>query len=95
MFNENLIKNPIQIESGTYYKNGNSFVIGTTMFTIRKRKNQLERKPPYYLVRLSPFQYISSLYQIGEQNYMMEYDGINYKLEIIENKIFISLLDAA
>jgi len=47
-----------------------------------ERKKQKGKKTQYYLIRLQPFQYISSLFPTGEQeSYTFDYEQKLYRLE--------------
>lgn len=43
-------------------------VFNGEVFTVLKRKNELDKKPPYYLLNLESKTFLSSLYPLGESN---------------------------
>ncbi len=71
----------------------NSFFVGGERFLIRERKKQKGKKTQYYLIRLQPFQYISSLFPTGEQeSYTFDYEQKLYKLERNEHSVKLKFL---
>ena len=71
----------------------NSFFVGGERFLIRERKKQKKKKTQYYLIRLQPFQYISSLFPTGEQeSYTFDYEQKLYKLERNEHSVKLKFL---
>ncbi len=47
---------------------GRKIVFNGSVYTVLKRKNELDKKPPYYLLDLNNKLYLSSLYPAGESN---------------------------
>lgn len=57
-------------------------------FLIRERKKQKGKKTQYYLIKLEPFQYVSSLFPTGEgESFTFDYQQKIYKLERKEHTV--------
>lgn len=66
----------------------NSFFVEGEKFLIKERKNQKGKKTQYYLIRLQPFQYVSSLFPTGEEeSFTFDYEQRLYKLEKKEHSV--------
>ena len=57
-------------------------------FLIRERKNNKGKKTRYYLIKLQPFQYVSSLFPTGEEeSFTFDYEQKLYRLEKKEHSV--------
>jgi len=66
----------------------NSFFVEGERFLIRERKNNKGKKTRYYLIKLQPFQYVSSLFPTGEEeSFTFDYEQKLYRLEKKEHSI--------
>lgn len=65
----------------------NSFFVEGEKFLIRERKNQKGKKTQYYLIKLQPFQYISSLFPTDENTFTFDYEQKLYRLEKKEHSV--------
>jgi hypothetical protein len=74
---------------------GRKIVFKGIVFTILKRKNELDKKPPYYLLDLEHKVFLSSLYPTGESNtyifdvrgdghYILRFTPNGYEIEEIK-----------
>jgi hypothetical protein len=65
------------------------------VFTVLKRKNELDKKPPYYLLDLEHKTFLSSLYSTGESNtylfdvknkgkYLLRFYSQGYEIEEVK-----------
>jgi len=74
--------------SGEYPLQENSFFVEGERFLIRERKKQKGKKTQYYLIKLEPFQYVSSLFPTGEgESFTFDYQQKIYKLERKEHTV--------
>jgi len=73
----------VQSLEGQYQIKGNQLTneLGLTL-QIGERKNPTKHKPKYYLRRLRPFDYISSMYQVSINEYQIDYSGKKYSLYV-------------
>ena len=79
--------------AGEYILQENSFFVEGEKFLIRERKNQKGKKTQYYLIKLQPFQYISSLFPTGEEeSYTFDYEQKLYKLERKEHSVTLKYI---
>jgi len=70
------------METGTFRLHGNSFVSGQRKLVIKERKKP-SAKPKHYLIQVSPFQYISSLFPVldtEQEAYTFDYENKIYSL---------------
>lgn len=65
--------------TGTFRLQENSFMVGNNKYVIRERKKPTT-KPKYYLIKLSPFQYVSSLFP--EENTVFETYTFDYQKKL-------------
>lgn len=66
----------------------NSFFIEGERFVIKERKSRKGKKTQYYLIRLQPFQYVSSLFPTGEgESYTFDFEQKLYRLERKEHSV--------
>ena len=66
----------------------NSFFVEGERFLIRERKKQKGKKTQYYLIKLEPFQYVSSLFPTGEgESFTFDYQQKLYRLEKKEHTV--------
>jgi hypothetical protein len=55
---------------------GQRVIFNGEVFTVLKRKNELDKKPPYYLLDTEHKTFLSSLYSTGESNtYLFDVKG--------------------
>lgn len=73
--------------AGEYILQENSFFVEGEKFLIRERKNQKGKKTQYYLIKLQPFQYISSLFPTDENTFTFDYEQKLYRLEKKEHSV--------
>lgn len=78
--------------------NGLRIFVNGVVCVVRKRKNELDKKPPYYLYNIANKEYISSLYSTPEANtyifdvrgkgqYLIKFNGSNsYEIKPIGRK---------
>jgi hypothetical protein len=67
--NEKAIQSMVEIK-------GRKIVFNGVVYTVLKRKNEIDRKPLYYLYDLDNKVYLSSLYNTGEANtYLFDVRG--------------------
>ena len=72
---------------------GEQFLCEGERFLIRERKKQKGKKTQYYLIRLQPFQYVSSLFPTGEEeSYTFDYEQKLYRLERKEHSVTLKFL---
>lgn len=73
---------------GEYLLQENIFFVQGEKFLIRERKKEKGRKTKYYLCRLQPFRYVSSLFPTGEEeSYTFDFEQKLYRLEKKEHSI--------
>ena len=75
--------------AGEYILQENSFFVEGEKFLIRERKNQKGKKTQYYLIKLQPFQYISSLFPTDENTLPFDYEQKIYRLQKKESSIIL------
>ena len=76
------------IITGEFPLQENSFFVEGAKFLIRERKNQKGKKTQYYLIKLEPFQYVSSLFPTGEgESFTFDYQQKLYRLERKEHSV--------
>lgn len=74
--------------SGEFPLQENSFFIEGERFVIKERKSRKGKKTQYYLIRLQPFQYVSSLFPTGEgESYTFDFEQKLYRLERKEHSV--------
>jgi hypothetical protein len=70
-------------------------VFNGSVYTVLRRKNELDKKPPYYLLDLEKKLFLSSLYPTGESNtyifdvrgdghYILRFTSNGYEIERIK-----------
>lgn len=62
-------------ETKSYEIDGRRILFDGVVCVIRKRKNGLDKKPPYYLYNIADKEYISSLYSVGANTYIFDVKG--------------------
>lgn len=77
---------------GEYILQENSFFVEGKKYCIKERKNLKGKKTQYYLIELAPFQFISSLFPTGEENFTFDYEQKIYQLERKEHSITLKFL---
>jgi hypothetical protein len=81
------------IITGEFPLQENSFFVEGAKYLIRERKQARGKKPQYYLVKLEPFQYVSSLFPTGEEeSYTFDYEQKLYRLERKEHSVTLKFL---
>lgn len=76
------------MQVGEFPLQENSFFVEGERFLIRERKNNKGKKTRYYLIKLQPFQYVSSLFPTGEEeSFTFDYEQKLYRLEKKEHSI--------
>jgi len=81
------------IQTGRFILEGNMFLMNGRKLVIKNRKEP-QGKPERYLIGLSPFQYISSLFPDPEQADTFTFDMVNvFKLVIQGNELEISIVE--
>ena len=79
------------METGNFALQGNQFIAGEEKFVFRKRKKPTINKPVDYLIRLSPFCYVSSLFPAGEEDlYTFDYQRQVYILKREKEQVIIT-----
>lgn len=79
------------METGNFALQGNQFIAGEEKFVFRKRKKPTINKPVDYLIRLSPFGYVSSLFPAGEEGlYTFDYQRQVYILKREKEQVVIT-----
>ena len=78
------------MQTGTYKLLKDSFFIGNRKLVIKKRKKKTS-KPELYLIQLSPFEYVSSLFPVpttspGEE-FTFDFQNRLYALRKIKNQV--------
>lgn len=73
--------------TGTHTLTQNSFIISGQKFIIKQRKQAGAGKPDLYICAISPFRYISSLYQKTDKSVIMEYLKDYYQVLISADSI--------
>lgn len=74
---------------------GQRVIFNGDVYTVLKRKNELDKKPPYYLLDLEHKAFLSSLYCTGESNtylfdvkndgqYLLRFYSQGYEIEEIK-----------
>jgi hypothetical protein len=82
------------MQTGTFKLHENSFIAGDRKLVIRKRKKP-STKPMHYLIQVSPFQYISSLFPVSNselETFTFDYEKKLYSLQKAGDKVEISEL---
>lgn len=61
----------------------NTFFSDGLKYCIKTRKEPSAKKPEKFIIQLVPgFKYISSIYPLTDNKYYMEYEGIEYEINI-------------
>jgi len=81
------------MQTGQFKLHENGFIAGNRKLVIRQRKQPSE-KPENYLIQLSPFQYISSLFPVPEASgtYTFDFEKKLYSLRKEGNLVEIEEL---
>jgi len=82
------------METGTFNLHGNSFIAGETKLVIKERKKP-SMKPKHYLIQVSPFAYISSLFPVSNtafEAFTFDYKNKLYVLRKLGDKVEIETL---
>ena len=81
------------MQAGEFPLQENSFFEEGERFLIRERKKQKGKKTQYYLIKLQPFQYVSSLFPTGEEeSYTFDYEQKLYRLERKEHSVTLRFI---
>jgi len=79
------------MQTGTFRLQENSFIAGNKKYVIRERKKPTT-KPKLFLIELSPFNYISSLFPVENtifETYSFDYQEKLYNLRKLAGKVEI------
>jgi hypothetical protein len=79
------------MQTGTFRLHENSFIVGNKKYVIRERKKPTT-KPKLFLIELSPFQYISSLFPVENtvfETYSFDYQKKLYNLRKLGEEVEI------
>ena len=79
------------MQTGEFQLHENGFIVGKKKYVIRERKKPTT-KPKLYLIELSPFQYISSLFPVENtvfETYSFDYQKKLYNLRKLGEKVEI------
>jgi len=82
------------MQTGTFRIQENSFIAGDRKLVIKKRKKP-SKKPDNYLIQVAPFQYISSLFPLGNttfEAYSFDFENKMYALKKLGDKVEIQEL---
>jgi len=81
------------MQTGEFQLHENGFIAGGLKYCIRERKKP-SGKPKLYLIKLSPFQYISSLFPVGssESEFTFDFQKKLYNLRKLGEKVEIEEL---
>ena len=81
------------MQTGTFRLQENSFIAGNRKFVIRERKKPTT-KPKLFLIQLSPFQYVSSLFpSVSESEYTFDFESKLYSLRKVENEKQVEIIE--
>lgn len=78
------------MQTGTFRLQDNSFITGNRKYVIRKRK-QPTKKPELFLIKIEPFEYVSSLFP-AEENYTFDYKKKLYSFRKEKDQVTIKEL---
>jgi hypothetical protein len=83
------------METGRFTLQENMWLSDGRKYAIKKRKDEGKNKPHLYLIQVSPFKYISSLFPVpGEQEtYSFDSEGRLYKLKKQAGKVEIDIAE--
>ena len=79
------------MQPGVFLMHKNSFLAGERKLVIKKRKKP-STKPELYLIQLEPFEYVSSLFPAGENEYTFDFKKKLYALKKEADKVEITEL---
>jgi len=82
------------MQTGTFRIHENSFLVGDRKLVIKERKKP-STKPKKYLIQVSPFQYISSLFPVSNtafETFTFDYEKKIYSLRKAGDKVEIEEL---
>jgi hypothetical protein len=82
------------MQPGTFNLHSNSFIAGERKLVIKKRKKP-STKPEHYLIQVSPFQYISSLFPVSNtssEEYTFDFESKLYSLRKAGDKVEVEQL---
>ena len=68
------------MRTGEFALEGNVFLVEGEKYAIRERK-KVKGKPKFYLIRCSPFEYVSSLFPVAPEKFSFDYKKKLYSLE--------------
>jgi len=82
------------MQAGEFILEENIFFTGEGKYCIKERKSNLDKKPKFYMIKLSPFQYISSLFPAEEVNtYHFDFSQELYRLKLEKDKVEVTKLE--
>ncbi len=76
------------MRTGVFTLEGNAFLVEGEKYAIRERK-QVRGKPKFYLIKCSPFEYVSSLFPVAPEEFSFDYENKLYSLEKKGNRVAI------
>jgi len=79
------------MQTGNFRLHENSFIAGERKLVIKERK-KLSGKPKHYLIQVSPFQYISSLFPVSNtsfETFTFDFESKLYSLRRTGDKVEI------
>ena len=68
------------MRTGVFTLEGNAFLVEGEKYAIRERK-QVRGKPKFYLIKCSPFEYVSSLFPVAPEKFRFDHEKKLYSLE--------------
>lgn len=82
------------MQTGSFRLHENSFIAGERKLVIKERKKP-SVKPQHYLIQVSPFQYISSLFPVSNtdfETFTFDFESKLYSLKKAGDKVEIEPL---
>ena len=76
------------MRTGVFTLEGNAFLVEGEKYAIRERK-KARGKPKFYLIKCSPFEYVSSLFPVASEEFNFDYKKKLYSLEKKGNRVAI------
>jgi len=82
------------MQAGEFILEKNIFFTEEGKYCIRERKSNLDKKPKLFMVKLSPFQYVSSLFPGEEENtYHFDFKQELYSLKLKKDKVEVTKVE--
>lgn len=81
--------------SGFYYIEGSKLISGDTVLLTRDRRKQTDKKPcKFLLINLGQgFEYVSSLYQTGENTFVLDTNNDHMKKYSLEKALYTLIIN--